>query len=75
MSGWAWFGLYYAVAGAGFGFYQAMWVSGRTRRNSPVASPVGQFLFAVLCAPLALAVALAFVWYCVLAALGLLSRL
>ena len=75
MTGWAWFAIYYVAAAVGFGVHHVMWVRDQTAKGLPVASPVGQFVFTVLCAPLALAIVLALGWSIVLAGLGLFARL
>jgi hypothetical protein len=75
VNGWGWFAVYYVVAGVGFGLSQVMWTRDRRAKGLPVESPAGQFVFVVLAAPLALAIAAAFAWSVLLAALGLLARL
>jgi hypothetical protein len=75
MNGWGWFAVYYVVAAAAFGAYHVLWVRDRRAKGLYVASPVGQFVFTVLAAPLALAIAGAFVWSALLAFLGLLAHL
>lgn len=75
MTGWAWFGIYYVVAAVGFGVSQVAWARGRRAKGVAVTSPIGQLVFTVLCAPLALAIAAAFAWEVLMAVLRLLARL
>jgi hypothetical protein len=74
VNGWTWLAVYYVVAAAGFGIYPVMGARDRTAKGLPVASPLGQFVFTVLAAPLTLAIAAAFAWSILVAALGLLAR-
>jgi hypothetical protein len=74
MTDWGWFAIYYVVAAAAFGAYHVRWVLDRRAKGRPVASPGAQFVFTVLAAPLALAIAASFAWSVLQAALGLLAR-
>ena len=62
MRGWELFWVYYVVAMAAFGAHHVVWARRRRKKGEPVTSPVGQLIFVVIAAPIALLLVAALVW-------------
>jgi hypothetical protein len=65
----------WVVLGTVFGVYQYKWMKQRQSQGQHVTSPIGQFVFVVKCAPIALVIAVFTAWSIALAIWDILLRL
>lgn len=66
---WLAFLVYWACAAVVFGVVQARWTRRKIEKGEAISGPLGQLIFVIVAAPLALAIAAAFIWTVALAVL------